>query len=442
MQAGGARHLRQPLHRAFDVLAGDHHQVGHFVDDDDDIGQRIEVELLFFVDRLAGFLVEAGMHRACQFLAPGFYFQEPRIVAVDIAHAEFRHPLVAFLHLAHRPFQRDHGLLRIGHDRRQQMRNAVIDGEFEHLGIDHDQAALIRPQPIDQAEDHGVDGDRFAGTGGAGDQQMRHPREIDDDGIAADILAETQRKLCHRLVGVFHRKQFAQIDFFAMRVRQFDADRVAAGDDGDARGKRAHRTRDVVGEPDDAGGFDAGRGLEFVQRHHRAGIGLDDFAADAEIPEHAFQRARIVIELRLAERLAIGSFGGGQHRHRRQFELVGGSARRRPGRGLLARGASGRGFVFFVFFVEIFFGLWRRCRRYSAAEIGLLTFECGRAWRRRARDQRAVGRGQQPAQPRFRAHQRVKRPSQRNRAAVIFIFFFLERRVVVIDRGRFVLLRT
>jgi hypothetical protein len=69
VQAGGARHLREALHRAFDVLAGHHHQVGHFVDDDDDVGQRIEVELFFLVDRLAGFLVEAGMHRARQILA-------------------------------------------------------------------------------------------------------------------------------------------------------------------------------------------------------------------------------------------------------------------------------------------------------------------------------------------------------------------------------------
>ena len=69
VQAGGARHLRQPLHRAFDVLAGDHHQVGHFVDDDHDVGQRIEIEFLFLVDRLAGFLVEAGMNGAGQFLA-------------------------------------------------------------------------------------------------------------------------------------------------------------------------------------------------------------------------------------------------------------------------------------------------------------------------------------------------------------------------------------
>ena len=42
MDAGGARHLREALDRAFDVLAGDHHQVGHLVDDDDDVGQRLE----------------------------------------------------------------------------------------------------------------------------------------------------------------------------------------------------------------------------------------------------------------------------------------------------------------------------------------------------------------------------------------------------------------
>ncbi len=64
VDAGGARHLREALHRAFDVLAGDHHQVGHLVDDDDDVGQRLEIELLLLVDRLAGLLVEAGLHGA------------------------------------------------------------------------------------------------------------------------------------------------------------------------------------------------------------------------------------------------------------------------------------------------------------------------------------------------------------------------------------------
>ena len=37
---GGPRHLRQPLHGRFDLLAGDQHQVGELVDHHDDVGQR------------------------------------------------------------------------------------------------------------------------------------------------------------------------------------------------------------------------------------------------------------------------------------------------------------------------------------------------------------------------------------------------------------------
>ena len=40
VDAGGARHLGQALDRTLDLLAGDHHQVGHLVDDDHDVGQR------------------------------------------------------------------------------------------------------------------------------------------------------------------------------------------------------------------------------------------------------------------------------------------------------------------------------------------------------------------------------------------------------------------
>ena len=71
MDAGGARHLRQALDRALDVLAGDHHEIGHLVDDDDDIGQFVERDLLVLVDRLAGLAVETGLDAAGQRLAFG-----------------------------------------------------------------------------------------------------------------------------------------------------------------------------------------------------------------------------------------------------------------------------------------------------------------------------------------------------------------------------------
>ena len=225
------------------------------------------------------------------------------VVAVDVAHAELRHFLVAVLHLAHRPLERDDRLLRIGDDRRQQMRDAVIDRQFEHLRIDHDQPALIRPQPIEQAEDHGVDRDRLARAGGAGDQQVRHAREIDDHGSPPMVLPRQSGSLAVVVV-VAGGELLAQENLFALGVRQFDADRVAAGDDRDARRDRAHRAGDVVGEPDHARRLDAGRGLEFVERHHRAGPRVDDLAAHAEVFEHAFERGRVGLQrfLRSARR--------------------------------------------------------------------------------------------------------------------------------------------
>ena len=71
VDAGGARHLRETLDGAFDILAGDHHQVGHFVDDDDDVGHRPQVEFFGLVHRFAGLAVEAGLHGSRDLLTLG-----------------------------------------------------------------------------------------------------------------------------------------------------------------------------------------------------------------------------------------------------------------------------------------------------------------------------------------------------------------------------------
>ena len=57
---------------------------------------------------------------------------------------------------------------------------------------------------------------------------------------------------------------------------------------------------------------------------------------------------------------------------------------------------------------------------------------------RRACDQRTIGRGQQPSEPRLRAHEGVKHPSQRDRTAIVV---FDERRVIVLDRRQFLVPR-
>ena len=218
------------------------------------------------------------------------------VEAVDVADADLRHLAVAVLHLAHRPFQRDDRLLRIGDDRRQQMRDAVIDRQFEHLRVDHDQPALFRRHPVEQRQDHRVDGDRLARAGGAGDQQVRHPGDVGDDRLAADRLAERQRQLRLGRLEIPAGEDFAEVDSLALGVGQLDADGVAAGHDRDAAGDRAHRAGDVVGKADDAGRLDAGRRLQLVEGDHRAGAHVDDLALDAEILEHAFEQPGILLQ--------------------------------------------------------------------------------------------------------------------------------------------------
>jgi hypothetical protein len=52
----------------------------------------------------------------------------------------------------------------------------------------------------------------------------------------------------------------------------------------------------IVGQADDARRFYPRRGLEFVERYDRPGPRIDDFAADAEIGQHAFERDSVLLQ--------------------------------------------------------------------------------------------------------------------------------------------------
>ena len=95
-----------------------------------------------------------------------------------------------------------------------------------------------------------------------------------------------------------------------------------------------------------------------------------------------------------------------------------------------SRGFRPSGALLVVF--EIVFGRRRQRGADTAAQVGFLAVEREGAGCRRTSDQRAIGQGQQPPQPRLRAHRGMKRPSQRDRTAVIL---FHERLIVVLDRG-------
>ena len=125
---------------------------------------------------------------------------------------------------------------------------------------------------------------------------MRHARQVDDYGFTADGLAETERQFGRALVVVQAGEQFAQVDFFARRVGQLYADRIAARYDRDARRDCAHGTGDVVSKPDHARGFDAGSRFKLVERDHRPRTRVYDFPAHPKVLQHAFQCHGIAID--------------------------------------------------------------------------------------------------------------------------------------------------
>ncbi len=173
------------------------------------------------------------------------------------------------------------------------MRNALVHRQFEHLGVDHDQAHLLRRGLVQQRQHHGVDRDRFTRAGRSGHQQMRHARQIDHHRVAADVLAQGQGDRRTGLVVILGHEDLGQADHLAMLVGDLQADDRFAGDDfHHAHADGRQRAGQILGEVGDLTDLHAGPGLQFETRDHRPRIDRDNLHLDAEIGELQFQLPR------------------------------------------------------------------------------------------------------------------------------------------------------
>ncbi len=141
MDARRSRFLRKASDAGFDVLGCDHHQVGEFVDDDHHRRQLLGLEVLG-VGRLAVRRVEENLAAvrvlgADLALSLGHELLERKIstqdavdspiVGVDVSGTRIGKDLVAPLHFIDRPAECQRGLLHVGYDRQQHVRNPVED---------------------------------------------------------------------------------------------------------------------------------------------------------------------------------------------------------------------------------------------------------------------------------------------------------------------------
>ena len=171
--------------------------------------------------------------------------------------------------------------------------------------------------------------DRLARAGGAGDQQVRHLREIRAHRRAADVLAERERqRRCHVVVRL-RLDDLAERDDLALLVRDLQThDRLAGNHFHDAHADGGQRAREILGEAGDLAHLDAGRRTHLEARDHRARLHGHDFHLDAEILELELDQARHRLErfLRIAglarrriveqlERRQLARLGRVEHRH-------------------------------------------------------------------------------------------------------------------------------
>ena len=211
----------------------------------------------------------------------------------QIPHTDGRHQLVAFFHLGHAPVERVRGVLHVGHHRREQVRDAFVHRQFEHLRVDHDQPHLVGLALVEQRQDHGVDTHRLAGTGRARHQQVRHLAQIGHHRVAGNILAQAdgQRRV-HIVIGL-GAENLRQAHGLALGVGQLERHARLArhGFDHPDRDQR-QRARQILGQIDHLRTLHADRRFKFVTGDDRARIGGDHLHLDAKVGQFLLDEAR------------------------------------------------------------------------------------------------------------------------------------------------------
>ena len=316
VDAGRTCLLCQARNELFDLLADDHHHVGEFVDEDDNERQRFQRPRRFTQFRVR---LEQRVHHR---LAGVLGILDLLVEAGQVAHAHRAHQFVAALHLGHAPAQAVGGLLHVCDHRRQQMRDALIDAQFEHLRVDHQHPQFLVRGLEQQAQHHRVDRHRLARTSGTGHQQVRHARQIGDRRAAGDVLAQGQRQRAGRLVVFLGAQQLGQEDHFASDVGDLQPHhRLARNHVHHAHRLHRQPACDVLVQRTDLADLYAGRGLDLEPGNHRARIRTDHLRLDAEILELEFdlprQRFQRLFRIPLGLRLGVV-----QQRERRQIRAV------------------------------------------------------------------------------------------------------------------------
>jgi len=261
---------------------GDLHKVGQLVDDHDN--ERKPVGQRFLVGRRRGLLTRQPRGEI-EFLDI-FWGAGAGVVGADVANPGLGHVAVALFHFVDHPFEGEKDFFRLGDDGDDEMGQTVVDLELDDLGIDKNEAQVVGPESVEEAEQESVDANRFSGAGRAGDEKVGQVSEIIDQGGAVDVLAEGDGKMGAGAGPLAGLQQIAEQHLDFGGVGDLDGHGVPARDGGeDVDALRLHGAGQVALQIDDALHADAGSGVELVAGDGRTAGDIARADLDVEMGE-------------------------------------------------------------------------------------------------------------------------------------------------------------
>ena len=109
------------------------------------------------------------------------------------------------------------------------MRNAIINAEFHHFRVDHDELHILRLGLVEKTHDDRVDADRFTGTGRACNQKVRHLGNIGYHRLACDIFSGCKGQTGGMLLKFLRFQKLTQGHRAVGLVRHLDTDSRFSG---------------------------------------------------------------------------------------------------------------------------------------------------------------------------------------------------------------------
>jgi len=179
MNADRARLLREHRQRCFHLGGAGHHQIRQLVDHDDDVRENAALVLALLEADVRIFRLEQWS------AVPDFLIE-----VLNVARAVGREQLIALLHFEHGPLEQRRGVPVVRDHLVPLVRQRVVDGELDHFRVDHQEAECLGRVAVDQRGDQCIHAHRLAAAGGAGNEQLRHLRQVGNRAPALEVLSD------------------------------------------------------------------------------------------------------------------------------------------------------------------------------------------------------------------------------------------------------------